>query len=252
MKRFKLQISDQNPNTRARSEFVFEESGHWDQNRGPDQTRRFGEFFHRYTHIPWKEFSVLDVGCALGDALPIWHERYPAAKLHGCDVAESAVKRCRHRYGDIAEFFRASFEEIEGFWDVIFCSNVLEHFEQHLEIAAALLEQCRVLMVLTPFGELRKGSLLRVGVDDYYHVTTFFRDSFDDLVRRGQASRIETVIFNCPGGWGFTPLQRVRYLLGTLRRHRYFVQEPLQILYAIHNPACPDVSFVRDDGRYPL
>jgi hypothetical protein len=52
-----------------------------------------------------------------------------------------AVKRCQQRYGEIAQFFRASFEEIEGFWDVIYCSNVLERFEQHLEIAAVLLGQ---------------------------------------------------------------------------------------------------------------
>lgn len=251
MGRFRLQLSEYNSNTRERSEFVFQEGGHWDQNHGPAQTRWFAESFHRHAQIPWSEFSVLDVGCALGDALPVWRRRYPAAKLYGCDVAESAVKRCRQRHGDIAEFFRASFEEIEGFWDVIFCSNVLEHFEQHLEIAEALLGQCKVLMALTPFGELRNGSPLRVS-EDYYHVATFFRDSFDDLVRRGHASRIETAIFSCPGGWGYTRTQRIRRLLGTLRRSRYFVQEPLQILYAIHNPACPDINFLRDDGRYPL
>lgn len=251
MERFKLKISEQNPNTRARSEFVFQEGGHWDRNQGSSQTRLFAEFFHKYACIPWQEFSVLDVGCALGDALPVWHQRFPTANLYGCDVAESAVKRCRQHYGNIAEFFRASFEEIEGFWDVIFCSNVLEHFEQYLEISGSLLEQCKVLMVLTPFGELIKGSPLHVGVDDYYHVATFFRDSFDELLRSGQASRIETVIFDCPKGWGYTPWQRIRYLLHTLRRKRYFVQEPLQILYAIHNPSCPDFSFLRDDGRYP-
>jgi hypothetical protein len=106
-------------------------------------------------------------------------------------------------------------------------------------------------MALTPFGELMDGSLLRA-TKDYYHVATFFRDSFDELVRRNRASRIETAVFNCAGGWGFTPLQRIRYALGTLRRSRYFVQEPLQILYAIHNPICPDIRFLRDDNRYPL
>jgi SAM-dependent methyltransferase len=251
MGRLRLQLSEQNSNTRDRSEFVFQEGGHWDQNRGPAQTRQFAQCFHQHARIPWSEFSVLDVGCALGDALPVWRERYPAARLYGCDVAESAVKRCRQRYGDIAEFFRASFEEIEGFWDVIYCSNVLEHFEKHLEIAEVLLGQCKVMMALTPFGELREGSPLGVTAD-YYHVATFFRNSFDELVRRGRASRIEGAIFNCPGCWGFTPFQRIRHLLGTLGGSRYFVQEPLQILYAIHNPICPDIRFLRDDNRYPL
>ena len=51
----------------------------------------------------------------MGDALPVWHMKYPAAKLYGCDVADSAVQRCRERYGQLAEFFRASYEEIDGF-----------------------------------------------------------------------------------------------------------------------------------------
>src|SRR5947209_455100 len=98
MARFKLQVSERNPNTRAHSESAFEEGGLWERNRGPEQTRRFAECLHRHCRIPWQEFSLLDVGCALGDALAVWHEKYPAAKLSGCDVADSAVRRCRERY----------------------------------------------------------------------------------------------------------------------------------------------------------
>jgi hypothetical protein len=109
------------------------------------------------------------------------------------------------------------------------------------------------MFVLTPFGELKDGNLLRPDRDDYYHVETFFRDSFDELVGGGKASRIETAILRCPGGWGFTYVQRLRYLLYVvpcaLLGRGLFVQEPLQILYAIHNPACPETNFVRSDGR---
>lgn len=34
------------------------------------------------------------------------------------------------------EFFRAGFEDISGFRDAIYCSNVLEHFEKYTEIAS--------------------------------------------------------------------------------------------------------------------
>jgi Methyltransferase domain len=250
--RFKLQLSRGNPNTRNRWEVDFGKGALWEQNQGPDQTRRFAEGFHRHCQIPWQEFSMLDVGCALGDALPVWHEKYPCARLAGCDVAESAVQRCRERHGDIAEFFRASFEEIEGFWDIIYCSNVLEHFEQHREIAERLLGQCKVLMVLTPFGEMRRGSPLQPGRDDYLHVATFYRDTFDNLVASGKASRVEATIFSCPEArWGLTHWQRFRWLLGSARGKRYMVQEPLQILYAIHNLTCPEYVFVQDEGLYP-
>jgi hypothetical protein len=249
---FKLQLSKRNPNTRAHSESAFEEGGIWDNHQGPDQTRGFAECLHRHCYIPWREFSLLDVGCALGDALAVWHEKYPTAKLFGCDVADSAIRRCRERYAGVAHFFQASFEGISGFWDIIYCSNVLEHFEQYLDIAEVLLAQCKLLLLLAPFAELKDGSPLGRGHHEDYHVTTLFRNSFDDLVSRGSARRVETSVFCCPrAGWGFTPHQRLRWLLGAVLRNRYIVQEPLQILYAIHGPACSDLDFVRDDGRYP-
>lgn len=252
MQPFKLQLSRQNPNTRAHSELAFEKGGIWEQHQGPNQTRRFAECCNRHCRIPWQEFSLLDVGCALGDALDVWHQVYPAAKLFGCDVADAAVQRCRERYGHLAEFFRASFEEIEGVWDVIFCSNVLEHFEQHLEIAEALIARCKVLLVLTPFAELKDGSPLGPRQSQGYHMATFFRNSFDVLVDRGSASRVETSIFSCPhGGWGLSSWQRVRWLAGSIVKGRHILQEPLQILYAIHSRGCPDCAFVLDQGRYP-
>jgi Methyltransferase domain len=245
----KFELSELNPNTRERSEFVFTEGGHWEKNRGRDQTRRFAEFFHKCVHIPWSSFSVLDVGCALGDALPVWHEKYPSAELHGCDVAETAVRRCQETYGGIARFFRASFEEVQGFWDAIYCSNSLEHFEQHVDIAEALLLQCKVLFVLTPFGELRDGSPMQPDGGEY-HVATFWRNSFDALIRRDKASRIETLIMGCPRAWGLTRVQRIRWLVGLALRSRYVSQEPLQILYAIHNKASSTPDFLtKEQGR---
>jgi SAM-dependent methyltransferase len=244
----KLQLSELNPNTRERSEFVFAEDGHWEKNRGPDQTRRFAEFFHRKVWIPWASFSVLDVGCGLGDALLVWHQKYPSAELHGCDVAETAVKRCQARYGGFARLFRASFEELEGFWDVIYCSNVLEHFEQHVEIAEALLLRCKVLFLLTPFGELRDESLLKPDGKEY-HVATFYRDSFDALVRQDRASRIETLIEGCPHAWGFSWMQKVRWLAASALKNRCVLQEPLQILYAIHNKGWSTPDFLSKKRR---
>jgi hypothetical protein len=164
-------------------------------------------------------------------------------------VAETAVRRCQETYAGIARFFRASFEEVQGFWDAIYCSNSLEHFEQYVEIAEALLLRCKVLFVLTPFGELRDGSPLRPDGEEY-HVATFYRNSFDALIRRDKASRIETLIMGCPRAWGLTRLQRIRWLVGLALRSRYVSQEPLQILYAIHNKAWPTPDFLsKEPGR---
>jgi SAM-dependent methyltransferase len=196
----KLKISPDNPNTEVQSDMAFQENGLWEKNNGPQQTRLFAEYFHHYIKIPLQgNFSVLDVGCALGDALQIWHELYPQARLYGCDVSQIAVDRCIGKYGRIAQFFHASFEDIKGYWDIIYCNATLEHFEQHLEIAQHLLSQCRVLYIMTPYEELLNGKPLEPKPGSF-HVATFNEDSFESI--KPEKGDYQVKIIRCPGAWG--------------------------------------------------
>jgi SAM-dependent methyltransferase len=197
----------------------------------------FAEYFHRYVKVPFDgEFSVLDVGCGLGDAIPVWHRCYPRAKLFGCDVAKMAVDRCVETYGDIASFFRASFEELQGRWDVLFCSNVLEHFEQHLEIAEHLLRMCQLLYIVVPYAETRNGQPLTPHVGDF-HVVTLDKSSFSALETKGLAS-ISTKVFRVPGAWSPDWSGELRW---ALRRVLGRTQDrpPRQIVYTIRNLTPP-------------
>jgi hypothetical protein len=179
------------------------------------QTRMFAEAFHHNVKIPMQnDFSLLDVGCALGDALPVWRRHYPRARLSGCDFSPTAILRCKETYGDIAEFFCASFEEIESEHDIIYCSNVLEHFGNYLEIAESLLRRCRLLYVMVPYRELRNGKPLAPG-NDYYHKTTFELSSFDGLAASGCCSVMAKII-RAPGAWSPNLIGEMRWLV---RRH---------------------------------
>lgn len=53
-----------------------------------------------------KEFdgSILAFDCALGDELPIYNSAFPNASLIGVDISESAIKKCKIKYGNIDEF----------------------------------------------------------------------------------------------------------------------------------------------------
>jgi SAM-dependent methyltransferase len=229
----KLIIPSANPNTRQYSEDSFSPGGRWERNSGRNQTRLFAECFHRHINVPFAgAFSVLDMGCALGDALPIWKKYYPKSELYGADVAQIAVDRCTEIYGDIAHFFRASFEEIDQNWDVIYCSNVLEHFEQHVEIAEMLLNHCKILYVMTPYLELDNGKRL-TSPNESFHVATLDKTSFSPLVEKGLAT-ISTRVIRCPLAW--SPDWKGEIVWQIKRLFRVINSNPRrQIIYSIYN-----------------
>lgn len=208
-----------NPNTRAAWEEEFAETGFWENNQGRRQTRLFAKFFLDHISVPLPQpFSVLDVGCAVGDALPLWHKAYPRAQLFGCDVSARAIERAKKEWGGIAVFETRGFDELRGDFDVVYCSNVMEHFDNHVAIAESLLRHCRILYVMTPYAELNNGRQLSVA-PLALHVASFFEDTFDGLVEKGLAS-VETKVIRCPGAWGPSLKSElawhVRYLLGRI------------------------------------
>lgn len=231
--RLELRLSPHNPNTREKWDVEFEKGGSWEQNQGRRQTRLFAECFHEHIRIPRSQpFSVLDVGCGLGDALPVWKSKYPGAQLAGCDVSSVSIERCVQKYGLIADFFTASFESIRGTWDVIYCSNVLEHFEQHLEIASTLLRHCRRLFIMTPYAELTSEGKPLEPAPGQLHVASFFEKTFDALQGQGRAE-VSVRVISCPGAWGPEGWRRWRSHL--YHRLGKLPPVPRQIIYSIRN-----------------
>src|SRR5262245_14235391 len=85
----------------------------WEKNNGRSQTRLFAHYFLKNVSLPSEARSLLDVGCAMGDALPEFHEAYPQLKLTGCDFSEIAIGHARSAYGDFAEFKVSAFDQID-------------------------------------------------------------------------------------------------------------------------------------------
>ena len=209
------QIDPEMANSEEANDASFEPGKSFDQNNGRRQTRLFAEAFHRHVKVPLRpDFSLLDVGCALGDALPVWRRAYPEARLHGCDFSRTAIRRCQEAYGSIAQFLCASFEEISDHYDVIYCSNVLEHFSAYLPITDILLRHCKILYVMVPYMELRNGKRLSPG-NDYYHKTTFDLSSFDELASSRDCI-VSGSIIRAPGAWSPTAMGEARWFV---RRH---------------------------------
>ncbi len=188
----------------------------WEKNGGRQQTRLFAHYFLRTVRLPNCAESLLDVGCALGDALLEIHRYYPHLRLYGCDISRNATEKARETCGNIAAFYNWDFDQIEGHFDIIYCSNTLEHFENYLDIARGLLTHCRFLYVLVPFLELSGGKPLRAEPGEW-HVATFDKHSFDPLVRQGLAQHIRSWVRHTPGAWGTGPIPLRRKLSARLR-----------------------------------
>ena len=192
-------------------DFFFKPKSKWEKNGGREQSRIFAqEFVKRCDINPDEKFSMLDVGCALGEAVEVFAGSFKNAELYGIDFSEIAVDRCKEEKGDIATFTVCSLDNISGKYDVIYCSNTLEHFPDFEDKAREILTHCnRTFYILVPYMELYHYETLRPE-QDILHYHTFVRSSFDFLLRENLVKSIDYHIFSCPPAWGWGFFRRCK------------------------------------------
>lgn len=193
-----MRLCPNNKNSKDNWDAYFQDE--WERRNGRLQTKLFARYFLETMRLPKLARTFIDVGCAMGDGLPEIHRRYKHLCLHGCDVSPRAIEQARQDYGHIATFHQWGFENIEGDFDIVYCSNTLEHFSQYLDIVRSLLTHCQWLYILVPFRERVEGRPLTLQPDQW-HVASFDDSSFDALVTEGRAHRIRTWLHPCPGAW---------------------------------------------------
>lgn len=180
-------------------------TGDWERHDGRSQTEHFARGIVGRLRIP-RTFAgtLLDFGCGLGDAIPVYREAFPRARLMGIDISEAAVERCRVRYGSVAQFLTGDAFTVPQV-DVIISSNVFEHLSNPEEVAKVLLSKCRDVYIITPYKE-------RLSIPRGEHVNFFTRKSFAEL------GVVATQVYACLGWseYGFQLLYNV-YLKNLLR-----------------------------------
>ena len=192
-----------NINTRSYWEQRFS-SGDWESKQGNLQTESFARGQMQYLDIDIDfEGTILDFGCGLGDAIPVYKEYFPKANLIGMDISQSAIDKCNEKYDSIATFVQGSHESIPDV-DIIIASNVFEHLSDDKNIATYLLSKCKRLYVVVPFKEEPLCS---------EHVNTYDRNSFLDV------GDYDFRIFHCVGWsqYGFVDLWFHIYLKNIFR-----------------------------------
>ena len=214
----------------------FAAGGAWETNGGREQTRLFAEALCRHIDLQRGEaFTLCDFGCALGDALKVFKRKFPQANLFGIDFSSTAISRCKAENPGLAEYFVGSFESLSRQFDVIYASNILEHFVDYEEKARALLAHCQRLLVMVPFREPLAGGSNGRSPGSQHH-GSFNQRSFDFLIAESLARCVDSKVVSCPGAWGWTWEHKlkeetknlIRALLG-----RPTANEPLQIFFDI-------------------
>ena len=197
----------------------------WESQGGRQQTHDFA--CAQVGHFDIKNnFSgrLLDFGCGLGDAFPVYRQTFPAARLVGVDFSSEAIKKCHEYYGSIGEFICSDHQSCPEA-DVIVTSNVLEHLENDQDVAKTLLSKCRELYIVVPYRE-------QYLIDE--HLRAYDKHSFDAL------SPVRIKVF-ASRGWSQYGLRWRWWEFHTKNLLRPFFGKPLsrrrmQILYHFRNP----------------
>ena len=219
-----------NVNTRDYWEQRFS-SGDWEEKRGRWQTRNFALGQVPLLHMDRSfDGTLMDFGCGLGDAMPVYRERYPRARLIGVDICAAAIEICKERYGSFAHFEQGDADCVPGA-DVIVSSNVLEHLDDDCAIARHLMAKCGHLYVITPYREKPLSP---------EHIRSY------DKHRFAAFAAYDCTVFPCPGWsqyglhdlWLQVRLKNLaRFALG-----RPVVRRNLQIMFHFVNPAWGEVT----------
>lgn len=146
----------------------------WENNRGCEQSRFFAkvafsampEFLKR--ELTKNSWTVLDIGCAMGDGTAYLAKQFPYCRFTGQDISPAAVESAKNTYPH-CDFIVGDISSIKKV-DVVFSSNTLEHLKNPNILMEQMCDSAEKYVVhLLPF-------------EDHYeieeHINTFSYDTF--------------------------------------------------------------------------
>lgn len=99
------------------------------------------------------KFSLLDVGCALGDGCIYLKNQFPHGDIEGCDFSERGIEKAKKK-SDQVNFFVLDIlkDKIPKKYDYITFVSVLEHFNKPKKIIKKALKNTNNLIIDCPYA----------------------------------------------------------------------------------------------------
>ena len=130
--------------------------------------KRFSKMGTNWRCHPYKQllkylsktnFSLLDIGCALGDGCILIKKNFPKAKVSGSDFSNIAIKKAKKKNKKINFFVLDIFKQkIPKKYDYIIMVSILEHFKDPFPIIEKCLKKInKVLIIDCPYNEQKLG-----------------------------------------------------------------------------------------------
>lgn len=141
----------------------------WDE-----ELAKFNDFWRNenYHHIldllpQNKAFSLLDIGCAIGDGCELIQEKFPKAKITGFDISDVGIEKAKEKAKNAQYFiFDILKDPIPKKYDYITIIETLEHFDNPFAIVDKCLKHVKMALIIsTPYSPEYSGR--RYVVDDH-------------------------------------------------------------------------------------
>jgi glycosyltransferase involved in cell wall biosynthesis len=138
----------------------------WESYSGPDQSRFFARLAIQHlpewfiTLIKRESLTLADWGCAQGDGTDEWVAYLDSQQLTGIDFSSVAIQQATQRYPAIrfiAENWLTEDGASHDSHDIVFSSNVIEHFHRPYDVLKALCGKARKAVILAlPYREMSR------------------------------------------------------------------------------------------------
>jgi len=131
----------------------------WETNFGSEQTTVFSHLF--YSNLPQgfideineNHYSIVDLGMAHGDTVPFFKSKFKKSKISGTDFSATAVTRAKEKHPGY-DFFESDITKDKYDADILYCSNVLEHFHSPLDTLKHLeTSDSKYICLLLPYQD---------------------------------------------------------------------------------------------------